>query len=1286
MDFYKICMREIEKGPRKGEFELYPDFVVGRSKDLMVRGRSFYAIWDEAAGLWSTDEYDVQRIVDQSLEAEAEKIYNQSGSRPAVRDLRSFGSNGWTQFRKFVQNISDNSHPLDENLTFANTEVKKGDYVSRRLPYSLEAGDYSAWDELIGTLYNTEERAKIEWSIGSIVSGDAKRIQKFLVLYGPAGTGKSTILNIIQDMFSGYVTTFEAKALGMNSGAFATEVFKDNPLVAIQHDGDLSKIEDNTRLNSIISHEEMTMNEKYKPSYTARVNAFLYMGTNQPVKISDAKSGIIRRLIDVHPTGVKIPPNRYSVLMSQIGFELGAIAHHCLEVYRDMGKNYYNSYRPLEMMFQTDVFFNFIEAYYDIFKEQDGATLKQAYALYKDYCAETGIDRVLPQYKVREELRNYFDEFHDRGELNGTLVRSLYTGFSANQFKVPLKDEVAFSLVMDETESLLDSYLEDSPAQYSKTTPDGSDIPIRYWSDEERLIEGVLKKPKKSQVVDTTLSDLDTKELHFVKPPENLIMIDFDLTDEAGNKSAERNLQAASSWPPTYAEYSKSGGGVHLIYIYNGDVKELATHYSEGIEVKTFSGNASMRRKLSKCNNIPIATISSGLPLKEKKMIDDQTIKSEKALRALIARNLRKEIHPGTKPSIDFIHKILEDAYSSGLRYDVTDMRGNIVAFANNSSNQSLTALKIVQSMKFKSEDVPDKGLEEPEVTPDKPYVQEKHENDDRIVYFDLEVYPNLFVVCWKFAGSEEVVRMINPKPQDIEMILRFRLVGFYNRRYDNHILYAAYMGYDNEALYKLSLKLVNNEAHATFGEAYNLSYTDIYDYASVKQSLKKWQIDLGIRHVEMEIPWDQPVPEELWESVVEYCCNDVISTEAVANARSQDFVARQILADLSGLPVNSTTNSHTAQIIFGKNKRPQGSHIYTDLSEMFPGYEYNQKDKLSTYRGDVVGEGGYVYAEPGIYENVALLDVASMHPTSIENLNLFGDEYTPRFADLKAARVAIKRGDYDSAAEMLDGKLAAHLGNPADAKALSDALKIVINSVYGLTSAKYTNPFRDPRNVDNIVAKRGALFMIDLKNAVQEKGFTVAHIKTDSIKIPNATQEIIDFVFQFGEKYGYEFEHEETYEKMALVNNAVYVAKYGGKWHATGAEFQHPYVFKKLFDPESQITFDDLCETKSVNSGVMYLDLEYDRPMAVSPDGMTFVGRFGRFVPVKEGYSGGILYRVKDGKNFAVTGTKGYLWAESHIAESFGPDAIDMDYFEKLTDDAVKTIQKFGDFHELVG
>ena len=1243
MDFYQTGTKET----KNGTIELFPDFRVGRSKDLMVRGRSFYAIWDEKQGLWSTDEYDVQRLVDEEMHRFADEQSAANGIKYDVKDLRSFSNNGWASFRKFLQNISDNSHQLDENLTFANSEVKKSDYVSRRLPYSLAPGDYSAWDELVGTLYPVEERAKIEWVIGAIVSGDAKKIQKFLVLYGPAGTGKSTILNIVQKLFDGYTASFEAKALGGRGNDFATEAFKHNPLVAIQHDGDLSRIEDNTKLNSIISHEEMTMNEKYKPSYTSRVNAFLLMGTNQPVKISDAKSGIIRRLIDVHPTGVKIPINHYNTLMARIDFELGAIAQHCLEVYLDLGKNYYNGYRPLEMMLQTDVFFNYIEANFDIFKEQDNTTLKQAYALYKEYCSDTGIERVLPQYKVREELRNYFDEFYERHEVGGHVVRSFYSGFTASKFKTESKKDKSFSLVLEETESLFDAEFAGQPAQGATS----AETPKQKWGK-----------------VTSTLADIDTSTLHFVKVPENHIVIDFDLKDADGHKSLERNLEAASVWPATYAELSKSGAGVHLHYTYTGDPSELSSVYSDGIEIKVYRGDASLRRLLSKCNHVPVATITGGLPLKEKKMLSANTIQSEKGLRDLIARNLRKEIHPGTKPSIDFIKKILDDANESGMVYDVSDMHRNLMAFANNSTNQPLQSLKIVQQMKLVSD-----AVTAAQVVPTA---------DDRLVFYDVEVYPNLFVVCWKYQGETEIIRMINPTPQEVEALFRLKLVGFNNRRYDNHILYARFMGYDNEALYRLSQRLIANDRQATFGEAYNLSYTDIYDFSSKKQGLKKFQIELGIPHQELDLPWDEDVNVMDWDRVMDYCCNDVISTEVTFEARKQDFVARQILADLSGLTVNDTTQKHTARIIFGSDRNPQADFVYTDLSKDFPGYTYEMGK--SHYKGELVGEGGYVYAEPGMYTGVVELDVASMHPTSIEQLNLFG-EYTPNFAALKAARMAIKHRNYDEAKKMLGGKLSPYLSDPAHADALAYALKIVINIVYGLTSARFDNPFRDNRNIDNIVAKRGALFMIDLKHEVQERGHQVVHIKTDSIKIPNATPEIIDFVIAYGKKYGYDFEIEEWYRKFCLVNDAVYIAKNDKEeWKAVGAQFQHPYVFKKLFTGE-EITFDDLCETKQVAKGAMYLDLEHDTPMVTAVEGMKFVGRTGRFVPVEEGQNGGMLYRVVDDKHYAVTGTKGYLWVEAEMAITMPDLRINMNYFEHLVDDARKTISKFGSFEELV-
>jgi hypothetical protein len=699
----------------------------------------------------------------------------------------------------------------------------------------------------------------------------------------------------------------------------------------------------------------------------------------------------------------------------------------------------------------------------------------------------------------------------------------------------------------------------------------------------------------------------------------------------------------------------------------------------------------------------------------EDKLIDFKGVGNEKGLRTTIKRNLNKEIHPATKPSIDHINKILTDAYNSGMKYDVSDMYNAVIAFAASSTNKSDYCIKLVNKMPFKSDEA-----------------SAAVDNEEaEIVFYDVEVFPNLFLVNFKSAGEgKSVVRMINPKPADIEELMRFRLVGFNCRRYDNHILYGRLMGYTNEQLYNLSQKIISGDRNAFFSEAYNVSYTDVYDFSAKKQSLKKWEIELGLHHQELGLPWDQPVSEELWEKVAEYCDNDVIATEAVFNHLEGDFTARQILADLADGTVNDTTNTLTTRFIFGSNRKPQDQFNYRNLAEpvykisddmreflmeiapemlsqphgkaksilpYFEGYKY--ENGVSTYRGEEVGEGGYVYAEPGIHENAALLDVTSMHPHSTMLEVLFGVKFTRRFYEIVYGRVHIKHEAWDEVNSMLDGKLTPYIQKVIDgemsANDLANALKIAINSVYGLTAAGFDNAFRDIRNKDNIVAKRGALFMIDLKHAVQEKGYTVAHIKTDSIKIANATPEIIDFVMEFGKRYGYNFEHEATYEKMCLVNNAVYIAKYkdgkkAGQWTATGKQFQVPYVYKKLFTKEP-IEFDDICETIAVTKGDLYLDRNEDLPE--DEHNYHFVGRVGSFCPIKPGCNGGILWRKHEDKLFAPPGTLKdpkkkipYRWLEAEMVKELDKqDDIDLSFYNKLVDDAVDAISEYGDFEMFV-
>ena len=1279
-----------------------PSLYLTPRKDLMTRGGDFCAVWDEDKNVWRTDEDFVTNRIDREIKKVykdyIDKYPHDSEVMPKVIPLymRDSENNTIDRWHKFVkQQLRDYYHELDKTIIFQNSEPSRENYSTKCVPYSLTDGSIDCYEELMSTLYDSTEREKLEWAIGSIFTGESQEIQKFIVLYGDPGSGKSTFLKIVEELFEGYWEPFDAKSIGANRNEFALEAFRSNPLVAIQHDGDLSKIEDNTKLNSLVAHETMLMNVKYQTHYKQKFNAFLFMGTNKPVKITDAKSGILRRLIDVYPTGNKIPRRKYDQLTKGIKFELGAIAKHCIEVFNNLGASYYDDYIPTRMLSATNDFYGFIDFYYDDFANRDYIQLTDAWQLYKTYCEFANVPFPYSMRVMGNELMNYYDDFLERYKTeDGKWLRSVYVGFKQDKFKFKneeMKQTLASVgwLNFSSKKSLLDDILANDLAQVANK--EGN--PKYKWDK-----------------VTTTLADINSRELHYVLvSDEHHIFVDFDLKDRDGNKSLERNLSAASMFPPTYAELSKSGQGIHLHYIYKGDTSKLNNVYAPGIEVKIFKGKSALRRQLTYCNQVPIATISSGLPLKEEKKvaIDQEVIKSERGIRKMIERNLRKEIHGSTKPSVDFIYKILEDAYNSDIKYDVSDMKQAVMYFASNSTNQADKCLDMVAKMHFKSKHDETEVYSEP--------------GNEPIIFWDVEVFPNLFIINWKLHGKEnKVVRMINPSPMDVEQLVKsYRLIGFNCRRYDNHILYARMNGYNNEQLFQLSQKIIgekdkNVSSTAMFSNAFNMSYTDIYDFMSEKQSLKKWEIELGIHHKELGLPWDKPVPKEKWEEVAEYCDNDVIATEALWDSEEcqADFLAREIAAELSGLTVNHKTNAHSAKFIFEGNKSPQGEFVYTDLATIFPGYTFGFKKipkadgsyvtkKVSSYRHvEEIGEGGYVSSIPGIYSNVWVFDVASMHPSSIIALNLFGDRYTKRFADLVTVRKLIKHGKLDEAGEYFNGKLKPYLKDPKKAKRLSQALKIIINSVYGLTSASFDNEFRDQRNADNIVAKRGALFMIELEYQLKEQlGVDAVHIKTDSIKIANPSEKVKKFIFDFGKKYGYDFEIEHIYEKFCLVNDAVYIAKLQepekdkktGKdiwWDATGAQFKQPYVYKTLFSHDP-IEFKDMCETKAVKTSI-YLDMNETLPE--DQHEYIFVGKVGLFCPIKPGCGGGVMVAEREDKKtgekkyVSVTGTKGYRWLESEVVHGTKlENEIDISYYESLVDEAVKAISKYGNFEEFV-
>lgn len=1328
LNFIRYSVKEI----KKNIVEIRPDFQYISDPDIFIRGGSCVGIYNEKTHFWESDIFNYVRMIDRNTQAWVDQNVKQDDdSDYRIQYMRNNSSGVTKDFQQYCKNIdhtleTQNSY-MDHRILFADEKPEKNDYATTRLPYYMVDGSCPGWDELVGTLYKPLEQYKLEWFIGALASNHARDIDKFCVIHGMSGTGKSTILKILRMIFQGYCQTIDMSDLASPStNAFSGTSIASNPTVGIQDDGDLSVIKGNTLLNSICSHEEVKINEKFKSPYWIVPRTIMWMGTNYPVQITSESSGVYRRLVNVEAGngGHMIDPVRYDELMNQIiPNELGMIVSKCIKTYNELGgKNAYDSYRAGDYNRMSNTTAAFLTDNFLYFQKNDPLPIKLAWQKFKEWSEDANVP-VARRSKIdfTMRIRAYYDQFLQDTHIDGRRVYNVLRGFKTSLLRdyavdyegelvpfrnLPLSLQRKYHnesssnevqpLVLDKETSILDDILKDCPAQYGK----GDGTPKRSWDK-----------------VVTKLSDLDTTKLHYVRVPETHIVIDFDLKNDDGEKDAARNLLEAAKWPDTYAEYSKSGAGVHLHYIYDGDPKLLDRIYSEGIEIKVYTGKSALRRRLTKCNDFPVAHLAGGyLPLRKEKdvSLDAKTVKDEKHLRRLIVKAMKEKTGGGTITAVQFIKKVCDEAREAGFVYDISDMRLAVEEFASYSTNHAKEAYKLALQIKWQS-------------------VVERENTDDgfedgRLVFYDVEVFPNLFLINWKFQNDgswgwdrtkhhwqfvghkTSVNRMINPTPAEVADLFKYRLVGFNNRRYDNHMLYAWTMGYTNEELYDLSQRIINNhdrQNSGLFREAYNLSYTDVYDFASAgnKMSLKKFEIKLGLEHVELEFPWDEPVPEEEWSKVASYCDNDVISTEAVFAYLDGDFRAREMLATLTGMTVNDTTNQLSMAFIFGKDRHPKltytdlhdgtttyqdGTVVKTEFPNAFPGYEYKNGHNLYHRKdGEVVdlGRGGYVRAHEGMYENALTKDVGGMHPHSLIAMKMFG-EYTQRFADIVDARMCIKHKEFEKVSGMFDGALVPYLGDQSGAKAVAAALKTVVNSVYGLTSASFDNPCHDPRNVNNIVALRGALFMAMLEEEVEEKGYKVIHIKTDSIKIADPDNDILDYVEKRGREYGYTFETEAIWDRLCLVNKSVFIGhqtpdspQHPGEWSAVGAQFQQPYVFKTLFSKE-KTTIDDFCEFKEVKSPyALYIECG---------DEHRFIGRNGQFTPVHSDVAGsGRLVKPKRSGNGwdDVTGTKGYKWIESStLKERPIPEScVDLKYYTELVNKAINTINRYGDFAAFV-
>ncbi len=1337
-------LRIERKWDNKAQRNIYsPTFKIRSNiKDLIVRAGKFYAIYNPNTGKWETDDSKAIELIDNETrkyveENESPALLADEEHGPIIRLLADQSNKlirEWHNFcEKDYRKEWDSKCQLNQKVLFSNSEIKREDYITDTLDYPLQEEPTPAYDRICDVLYLPSEVEKWEWIVGCVLAGEQKKIQKMVIFYGEPGTGKSTIIDhvIANTIFGGYmkdgghyVTSFDAENLCGKDG-FGTDFLSKDAVICLDGDSKMDSITSKATLNKIISHEAVRVNGKYEKAYITTPNCILIVGSNEPIQLAP-NSGMNRRVIDIRPTGNKIPAKEYDQLIEHLQFEKSGIAYKCLQTYKRLGRHKYDHYIAEDMLMRTSPFQNFVAENYILLK--DGVSLANAYKIYTSYAEECNFKNIMVRHKFRDTLKLYYESF-DGVKFTGFKLEKI--GLKPIEEPETEEHESDDWLKMIPQSSLLDEMYKDCPAQYEQ---DDKDHPLKYaWAN-----------------CKTKLSDIDTSKVHYLKVPINLIVIDLDIKSEDGSKSLKKNLEMAHKFPPTYAEVSKSGQGIHLHYIYTGgDPNELSPIYGDNIEVKVFKGGSALRRMLTICNNVAIATISAGLPLKEDKkrgdnVIDWKGFKNTKMLKSFVVNCLQKKHHGYTKPEMNYLKSELDKWYESGETYDIRDFDSNIYAFACDSSNSAPYCMDVYNHLHLYSKDIETKEIEETEEYKETPIIfldcevspsyKQAIEAGVDLPYWIPEDTPAHLLINWKFVGDDKLVtRMIDPKPHEVEELFKYRIVAYNGRQYDAHICWARAQGYTCEEIYRLSDAIINkHDQNAKFMQAYSAFWADPYDYATNdnKISLKKWEIRLKLKHLEWNQPWDYPVPNSKLLQWSEYCDNDVITLEKVFfNKKMQaEFLAREMLAKLAGGKIIDTTNKLSTKFVRGDadhlklkytdftTGKQYGDGVPFDLEVLdydayialgddwtgvqprnihhFPGYHcvrFPDGTLHNMFRGVDVGRGGLVLATPGMYGDAETDDVASMHPTSMGELDIFDGEQTQRYLDIKRGRVCIKHKDYETVKKMFGGVLAPYLEDKANTKALSTALKLILNAFYGMTSSP-SDYFeaKDPRNINNIVALRGALVMKMLYDEVTARGFTVIHIKTDSIKIANPTPEIHEFVKEFGKKYGYDFEVEHVWDRLFLKDNAQFIGHLADndpdvlddptiqRWEATGKYFDVPYVKKTLFTHE-EITLDDMAEIINVKEGALHLIMnEGDKETDI------FIGRVGQFTPMRT--KGGQLFRVKDGKRYAASGTKGFLWMETADVELLGlQDDIDRSYYITKCEEAIELIKAAGDYYWFV-
>jgi hypothetical protein len=435
---------------------------------------------------------------------------------------------------------------------------------------------------------------------------------------------------------------------------------------------------------------------------------------------------------------------------------------------------------------------------------------------------------------------------------------------------------------------------------------------------------------------------------------------------------------------------------------------------------------------------------------------------------------------------------------------------------------------------------------------------------------FDIECYPNYFLICFKSVDSGKSVFFEKTKTKELDcesvrwIMQNYLIVGFNSYSFDVPIASLAVSGASLEKINDAVRKIIVYQERA-----YNVlkeykckmlkpNHIDLIEICPLSGSLKIYGARLHTKQLaDLPFPVDSNLTEKQIEIVRWYCFNDLQCTEDIFNFLKQDIELRETLGEQYGIDLRSKSDAQIAETVIGKElyklsgKKPQKEEypsfyacsydapyylnfktpILQNVKSVITQSQFNlsgigsvvlpeEIGKLKFTIGETtyqIGIGGLHSTESNqawfVDTNHSLIDrdVASYYPFIILNNELYPEHLGKPFLDVYR--------------KIVNRRLKAKKEKD---KRTADSLKITINGTFGKLGNYYSILYSPKLMIQ--VTITGQLSLLYLIEKIELIGIRVVSANTDGvvIKCPNNRKDELNQVIREWESET-NFETEET-------------------------------------------------------------------------------------------------------------------------------------------------------------